>query len=544
MLRLDQLKIPINEDQEAALVRKASKLLRVNESDVKKLSILRRSIDARDKENIFYVYNVSLLCEIAEKKIRSGKKISGVSIYEPKEYKISQIPQQKSKKRPVVVGAGPAGLFAAYALCLAGCPPILLERGRPVEKRTEDVKRFWETGVLDTSSNVQFGEGGAGAFSDGKLNTLIKDRDGSMRFVLESFVHFGAPEEILFDYKPHIGTDVLTDVIKNMRLSLLDMGCDIRFETTVTKVLLSNEQVKGVRIRKSLGAEDEISCDKLILAIGHSARDTFYSLHETKIPMQAKEFAVGFRIEHPRAFIDEHQFGTKGAEVLGAAPYKLATKLKNGRGVYSFCMCPGGFVVPSSSGPDEIVVNGMSAAARNSKWSNAAIVVEIRPEDIPQKFHEAAEKLGCPQLAGLLFRSEIEGLAFTNGKGQAAPAQRLTDFLANRVSSELPASSYTAGLVSSNLASWLPAHISDRLKKGFAEIDRSMHGFICPEALMIAAETRTSTPVRILRDKQTFECTALSGLYPVGEGSGYSGGIVSSAMDGENACSQIINRII
>jgi len=207
-------------------------------------------------------------------------------------------------------------------------------------------------------------------------------------------------------------------------------------------------------------------------------------------------------------------------------------------------MCPGGFVVPSSSGPDEIVVNGMSAAARNSKWSNAAIVVEIRPEDIPQKFHEAAEKLGCPQLAGLLFRSEIEGLAFTNGKGQAAPAQRLTDFLANRVSSELPASSYTAGLVSSNLASWLPAHISDRLKKGFAEIDRSMHGFICPEALMIAAETRTSTPVRILRDKETFECTARSGLYPVGECSGYSGGIVSSAMDGENACSQIINRII
>jgi uncharacterized FAD-dependent dehydrogenase len=259
--------------------------------------------------------------------------------------------------------------------------------------------------------------------------------------------------------------------------------------------------------------------------------------------LEAKTFAAGVRVEHPRTLIDSIQYHGRGAASgLGAAEYRVTTQV-DGRGVYSFCMCPGGFVVPSSSGPGEIVVNGMSAAARNSKWSNAAIVVEIRPEDIPQKFHQDAAALGCQQLAGLLFRTEIEQLAAANGNGQAAPAQRLTDFLAGRISKDLPLSSYTAGLVPSELGSWLPPHIADRLKKGFADFDRNMHGFICPDALMIAAETRTSTPVRILRNKESYECTVLAGLYPVGEGSGYSGGIVSSAMDGENACSVIATSL-
>ena len=280
--------------------------------------------------------------------------------------------------------------------------------------------------------------------------------------------------------------------------------------------------------------------DAVLLATGHSASDIYELLAKVApATLEAKTFAAGVRVEHPRTLIDSIQYHGLGADAgLGAAEYRVTTQVEE-RGVYSFCMCPGGFVVPSSSGPDEIVVNGMSAAARNSKWSNAAIVVEIRPEDIPQTFRDAASAAGCPQLAGLFFRREIEKLAFENGNGQAAPAQRLTDFLAGRKSKDLPASSYTPGLVSSELGSWLPSNISTRLKKGFEQIDRNMHGFICDDALMIAAETRTSTPVRILRDKETFECTALAGLYPAGEGSGYSGGIVSSAMDGENTCAQI-----
>ena len=444
----------------------------------------------------------------------------------------------------IIVGAGPAGLFAALKLLESGIKPVIIERGVQTSQRRKDIALISTRGQVNGDSNYCFGEGGAGTFSDGKLYTRSNKR-GDISSILRVFNYFGADKKILTDAHPHIGTDRLPQVINTMRDKIIELGGEFYFATRVSNLIIEKGRVTGVettgtennKVRKFFGAA-------VMLATGHSATDIYEMLAKVApAALEAKTFAAGVRVEHPRSLIDSIQYHGRGAENgLGAAEYRVTAQV-DGRGVYSFCMCPGGFVVPSSSGPGEIVVNGMSAAARNSKWSNAAIVVEIRPEDIPQEFCEAAEKLGCPQLAGLLFRTEIEKRAFENGQGQAAPAQRLVDFLADRKSESLPSSSYTAGLVSSKLSDWLPSHISDRLKKGFVEIDKNMHGFISPEALMIAAETRTSTPVRILRDKESFECKALAGLYPVGEGSGYSGGIVSSAMDGENAARLIAEKL-
>lgn len=444
----------------------------------------------------------------------------------------------------IIVGAGPAGLFGALKLLESGLKPVIIERGRETRQRKKDIALISTRDLVNADSNYCFGEGGAGTFSDGKLYTRSNKR-GDISSVLRVFNYFGADEKILTDAHPHIGTDRLPQVINAMRNKIIELGGEFHFNERVTGLITEADgvklRVKGVETRNvendQTGRFEGVA---ILLATGHSATDIYEMLARVApAALEAKTFAAGVRVEHPRELIDSIQYHGRGAEAgLGAAEYRVTTQI-DGRGVYSFCMCPGGFVVPSSSGPDEIVVNGMSAAARNSKWSNAAIVVETRPEDIPDQFKAAAEKAGCLALAGLYFRRQIEELAFKNGQGQAAPSQRLTDFLAGRKSADLPASSYTPGLVSSELGSWLPSHICDRLKKGFIEIDKSMHGFVCDQALMIAAETRTSTPVRILRDKESFECTELSGLYPAGEGSGYSGGIVSSAMDGENACSHI-----
>ena len=457
----------------------------------------------------------------------------------------------------IIVGAGPAGLFGALKLLESGIKPVIIERGKETSTRKKDIALISTRDIVNADSNYCFGEGGAGTFSDGKLYTRSNKR-GDISSILRIFNYFGADEKILTDAHPHIGTDRLPQVINAMRKKIIELGGEFYFNERVVELLIEKGGARGVAggagagrrvygvqtLNVESGEKRSFEGAAVLLATGHSATDIYEMLaKEAPACLEAKTFAAGVRVEHPRSLIDSIQYHNRGAEAgLGAAEYRVTSQV-DGRGVYSFCMCPGGFVVPSSSGPDEIVVNGMSAAARNSKWSNAAIVVEIRPEDIPQKHKAAADSLGCPQIAGLLFRQEIEKLTFENGKGQAAPAQRLTDFLAGRKSSDLPLSSYTPGLVPSELASWLPSHISDRLKKGFVEIDRSMHGFISPEALMIASETRTSTPVRILRDKESFECQELLGLYPAGEGSGYSGGIVSSAMDGENACSHIAETL-
>lgn len=446
------------------------------------------------------------------------------------------------KKTVIIIGSGPAGLFAALRLLEDGIKPVIIERGSDTSTRRKDIALISTKNFVNANSNYCFGEGGAGTFSDGKLYTRSNKR-GDIGRILRIFVYFGADKAILTDAHPHIGTDRLPKVINNMRNKIIELGGEFHFNTKLVDFIL--EEQAGIKTVCGVRTEDVISDEKadffgdaVILATGHSASDVYSLIARTSpAALEAKTFAVGVRVEHPRKLIDNIQYHGK-TEGMPAAEYRVTVQ-EDERGVYSFCMCPGGFVVPSASGDEEIVVNGMSAAARNSKWSNAAIVVETRPEDIPQNFVGEAEKMGCPALAGLLFRTDLEKKAKMQGKGQAAPAQLLTDFLANKVSASLPETSYTPGITASNLNEWLPAHICGRLQKGFRDIDKKMHGFVSPEALLIAVETRTSTPVRILRDGETLECTVLKRLYPAGEGSGYAGGIVSSAMDGEKVANLI-----
>ena len=481
-------------------------------------------------------------------------------------------------KKVVIVGSGPAGLFAALKLLERGVKPIIIERGKPAGERKRDIAAISVKGIVDADSNYCFGEGGAGTFSDGKLYTR-SDKRGNIGEVLQTFVHFGADPKILTDAHPHIGTNKLPQIIGAMRQKILELGGEFHFESRVMDFIIegANEgkpksegggapasglanarglaTVRGVVARTADGAQKQFLADAVILATGHSASDIYETLAKiAPQALQAKTFAVGVRVEHPRELIDKIQFhGKREAAGLGAAEYRLTAQV-DGRGVYSFCMCPGGFVVPSATGPQEIVVNGMSAAERNSAWSNAAIVVETRPEDIEEIARQAGGGadfgLANDSLAGLRFRTWLEHETWLHGGASlgiesnpnAAPAQRLVDFLAGQPSASLPRSSYTPGLVPSRLDQWLPPFVARRLKEGFKAFDKNMRGFISPDAILIASETRTSTPVRILRDKETFECSALANLYPAGEGSGWSGGIVSSAMDGQNAAAAIFSQ--
>lgn len=445
------------------------------------------------------------------------------------------------KNSVIIIGGGPAGLFGALKLLEKGIKPVIIERGTETSQRRKDIALISTKDLVNENSNYCFGEGGAGTFSDGKLYTRSNKR-GDISKILKIFVNFGADPKILTDAHPHIGTDRLPKVINNMRSKIIELGGEFHFNQKMTG-FAGNSTTSILCENTQTGEISTFTGDAVLLATGHSAADVYTMIAKTSPKaLEAKTFAIGVRVEHPRILIDAIQYHGKLDSNLGAAEYRVTTQV-DGRGVYSFCMCPGGFVVPSASGPNEIVVNGMSTAARNSKWSNAAIVVETRPEDIPAKFVKQAQDLNCTALAGLLFRTELEQLALKNGKGQAAPAQRLKDFLDNKQSKDLPESSYTPGLVSSNLNKWMPEHITKRLAQGFRDINKNMKGFVCDDALMIAIETRTSTPVRILRDKETFECPALKNVYPAGEGSGYSGGIVSSAMDGENASEAIYKKL-
>ena len=502
------------------------------------------------------------------------------------------LPQWKSVKGSkcksvLVVGSGPAGLFGALKLLEGGIKPIIIERGSDTKTRKVDIAKISTRGLLDSDSNYCFGEGGAGTFSDGKLFTRSNKR-GNVGQVLRIFNHFGADASILTDAHPHIGTDKLPYIINAMRAKIIELGGEFHFNTRCTGFITSGKNsVDGIKtVNTKSGEEKDFFADAVLLATGHSAGDIYELLAKTAPQaLEAKTFAAGVRIEHPRATIDAIQF--HGRKMPNAAEYSLTSQQtgssKTGnaasygkedeRGVYTFCMCPGGFVVPSATESGTIVVNGMSAAKRNSNWSNSAVVVETRPEDIPEKFKEMAKKNGCPALAGLYFRSSIEREAFLqantgsdansiSGKnptsggnstgsgensmaGQKAPAQLLEDFLSHKKSPQekLPKTSYFPGITSSRLDQWLPDQIARRMEKAFKEFNKKMKGFICGEALLIAPETRTSTPVRILRDRESYECCALKKLYPAGEGSGYSGGIVSSAMDGINACSKIMERL-
>ena len=452
-------------------------------------------------------------------------------------------------KKILIVGSGPAGLFAALRFLENGIQPVIIERGKPTGERKRDIAQISTRGIVDGDSNYCFGEGGAGTFSDGKLFTRSTKR-GDVEKILRIFCEFGADEKILTDSHAHIGTDALPKIVNAMREKIIALGGEVHFGTRCTDFLTDNlsgkKIVRGIRaVQTESNEEKEFLGDAVLLATGHSACDVYEQIARiASESLEAKTFALGVRVEHPRTLIDRIQFHGKSDSNLGAAEYRLTSQVE-GRGVYTFCMCPGGFVVPSATESEQIVLNGMSCAKRNSPWSNSAIVVETRPEDIPQNFFAQAEEAGSAALASLYFRRWLEHETFLHASppSQKAPAQMLKDFLRGKDSRDFPKVSYTPGIVASRLDEWLPAQIAFRLKEGIKEFDKKMRGFICDEAVLFASETRTSTPVRILRDRETFECKTLSRLYPCGEGSGYSGGIVSSAMDGENAAQAVLRQL-
>ncbi|MBQ7819080.1 MAG: FAD-binding protein [Bacteroidales bacterium] len=479
------------------------------------IRILKRSIDAR-KPTIFINLRVRVFC---------GEKPQEEA-FERREYR-----DVSNCKCAIVVGAGPAGLFASLRLIELGIRPIMLERGKDVHARRKDIALISREHKVNNESNYSFGEGGAGAYSDGKLYTRSKKR-GSVERILNILCQFGASESILYDAHPHIGTDKLPKVIENIRNQIIASGGEVHFEKKMTQLIVKGNKVHGVICED--GSE---FLGDVILATGHSARDVYRYLNNSNIELEAKGFAVGVRLEHPQHLLDCIQYHSKKGrgEYLPAAEYSFVTQVKE-RGVYSFCMCPGGFVVPAASGENQIVVNGMSPSNRGSKWGNSGMVVEIRPEDLTKEGFNGI-------LAGLEFQERLEATCFANGKGQTAPAQRMEDFVRGRLSSSLPSTSYTPGVISSPLHFWMPEFITQRLKGGFEQFGRKAHGFLTNEALMIGVETRTSSPVRIPRNSENLQHIRLEGLYPCGEGAGYAGGIVSAAIDGERCAENLATHL-
>jgi len=512
-------------EKERALRRLAARALRTDEGNIGELKILKKSLDARKKDKIRWLYSVA--AEVKRDEERLLSRCPGASRYQPETY---EIPAAASDRRPVVVGFGPAGMFAALVLAEAGLRPIVLERGGDVETRTAAMRRFWETGVLDEKTNVQFGEGGAGTFSDGKLNTGT--HDGRIAFVLEQFHRFGAPECVTYDAKPHVGTDVLAKVVKSFREHILSLGGEVRFFSRMTEIFQENGAVCGVRVETP---EDTytLPCGELILAPGHSARDTFAMLHAAGIPMERKAFAMGVRIEHRQSAVSRVQYGGAQAAKLPAADYKLNVHLPDGRGVFTFCMCPGGYVVAAASERGGVCTNGMSYSGRSGENANSALLVTLTPEEFP----------GEGVLAGVEWQREIERACFAVGGGDYwAPAQTVGDFLASRASHG-PGDicpSYRPGVTWCDLHGVLPEKLTAPLAEAIPLLGKKLPGFDAPDAVLTAPETRSSSPVRILRSSETM-MSALSGLYPCGEGAGYAGGITSAAVDGIKCAERIIS---
>jgi len=503
LIRIDNIKVAIGEELTKKHIAKRAK---VAENDILDYKIIKKAIDARKKADVHYVYTV-----VANIK----KRISGFSEYIEKKY---VFPEGKAlKMRPVIVGTGPCGLFAGLMLARCGQKPILIERGADVDARHKAVELFWNTGKLDTRTNVQFGEGGAGTFSDGKLNSGINDE--RCQFVLDTFSEFGAPNEITYTAKPHIGTDILRNVVKNVRLEIERLGGEVRFLNKVTGILIEDKAVCGVEVEKDDGRY-EIKTDNVILAIGHSARDTYRMLKELGIKMEQKNFSVGVRIEHSQEMINKSQYG-EFWDKLDAADYKLSAHFENGRSAYTFCMCPGGEVVASASFLGGVVTNGMSNNARCGKNANSALLVNVTTSDFPSE----------DPLSGVDFQEEIEKKAFVlAGSNYKAPAQYVADFFGEEVEEKIEPT-YRPGVEFCDISEVFPGFVTDTLKLAIKEFDRKLKGFASGGAVMTAPETRSSAPVRIVRDKESY-MTDIRGLYPAGEGAGYAGGIMSAAVDG------------
>lgn len=527
MLRLSNLNVPLSTTDEG-LMQLVLQKLRIPASQLLSLTVVRKSIDARDKGDVHFVMSVE--CRVRDESAVMRRLRKGVAeIVTSKPAK--PLPPSAFTQRPLVVGAGPAGLFAALTLARAGAQPLLIERGKPVDERVQDVDAMCDRGVLHPESNVQFGEGGAGAFSDGKLTTGIKSP--WQKTVLETFVRHGAPEDILYDHMPHIGTDKLRGIVVSMRKEIVSLGGDVRFGTKLTGLILRGEHVEGAILQQN-GQDVDLLTDTVLLAIGHSARDTLQALFRQGVMMVQKPFAVGVRIEHPQSLINRSQYGAFATHpALGAAPYKLAVRTPDGRGVYTFCMCPGGVVIPAASQEGGMVVNGMSYHARDGRNANAALLVGVRPEDFGDDH----------PLAGCVWQRSIEQAAYRVGGGQfRAPVQRVEDFLAGRASHSLGdvVPSYRPGVTPCDLRACLPDFVANDLAFGIQQMDRQLHGFAMPDAVMTGVETRSSSPVRLPRAATMM--ASLDGLFPVGEGAGYAGGIVSAAVDGISAACAALER--
>lgn len=503
------------------LEKKVCKLLNISDKELLSYKIKRQSIDARNKQDILYNYTLILELKNEEKILKANKKNINLTKIEEIEYSIKASGNIVLEKRPVIVGFGPAGIFAALSLAIAGFRPIVIEQGEDVDTRTRTVEEFWNNGILKENSNVSFGEGGAGTFSDGKLNTLVKDKTGRNTFVLETLVRHGADENILYNFKPHIGTDKLKEVVKSIRNEIISLGGEVFFNTKMTDIIIENDRLKAIKVNTNKIIDTDIA----IFCTGHSARDTFKILRLKNIEMEAKNFAMGLRIIHSQEMIDKSSYGLKYYKELSPANYKLTYTSSSGRGVYSFCMCPGGYVVNSSSSKGELVVNGMSYNNRGSDTANSAIIVTVTKEDF---YKESGE---TDIFAGLKFQEMLEKRAYNIANGKI-PIQLYKDFENNKVSVKL-------GVVSpnikgefsfENLNEILPEYITSSIKEAIKEFDKKIKGFADDDAILVGVETRTSSPIKIFRNEE-FEAN-IKGIYPCGEGAGYAGGITSAAMDG------------
>lgn len=522
MLRIKNLNIPFND--ETPLIEHVAKKLKIAKGDIKNIQIVRKAIDARRYKNapIYFVYILDVDLSINESKYLKKNRDKNI---EPAVKREDFAPKNitKAKKRPVVIGFGPAGMIAGYYLALYGFSPIIFERGSEVEKRKKAIDNFWDKGIFSKSTNVQFGEGGAGTFSDGKLTTRISD--DKIGDVLDLFISCGAPKEIKYLHKPHIGTDILIHLVKNLRSKIISLGGEIHFDSQITNMDIEDDRIKTIEINH----KDTIEVDTVFLGIGHSARDTYEMLYKNNVAMEQKPFAVGVRIEHPQSIIDESQYGIDFKNpLLPVADYALTYNNRDkNRSVYSFCMCPGGYVVGAASEEEMLVVNGMSNYRRNSGIANSALLVNVSAKDF-----------GSGILDGIVFQRKYESLAYNlGGKNYHAPVQRVEDFLKDRVSSDkfLTNPTYKPGVTLANLKDCLPNVVVEMIKEALPNFDKKIPGFMHNDAVITGVEMRSSAPVRIVRDKESYISTSTQNLYPIGEGAGYAGGIMSSAIDGLNS---------